>query len=545
MILRRLYLYLVSIAALGVLAFGLISLGDTILLFAFNRPDAQYSRSSLAGYTAMVVVAFPVWAVHQWFARRFAHRDSADRGSAIRRLYLYLACAGSAIGAAFALSSTVAAATQQQLDAFAYDPLAVAQSAWATAVLLAIWVFHYGTAARDRALVGEQGSSATLRRWYMYLALLVGLLMMLSGAQTLIQVAWVKAVQSLDVYTPMSSSLGELVGGALLWGFHARALATRFATDDRRSTLRAVEGFIAVGVSIVAALIGASQILYYGLARALGVDNPGGLGNNLLAGLAQPASYVLVYGVAWFLIRRRLSRDAASGEAARQAGIRRLYTNLVALVSMGAFAVGAAGLLGTLAELAEAPLIGVGEPSWRDPISLWLTLLIVGGAVWLAHWRQVPWLEERLALSRRLYVWAALLASVLAVLGGGIALLYVVFQQLFSAQPRLNDTANLAFGQALAVILVAAAVGIYHWRVMRSDAAARPAKIQAAGEPAETQVVIAPPAPTGREVPSQSAPDGRLFELSVVGATEDDVHQALANLPPKASYKLIPSDHTA
>jgi hypothetical protein len=131
------------------------------------------------------------------------------------------------------------------------------------------------------------------------------------------------------------------------------------------------------------------------------------------------------------------------------------------------------------------------------------------------------------------------------VLGGGIELLYVVFQQLFSAQPRLNDTANLAFGQALAVIVVAAAIGIYHWRVMRSDAAARPAKIQPTIEPAETPVVITPPAPTGHEVPTQPAPDGRLFELSVVGATEDDVHQALANLPPKASYKLIPSDHSA
>jgi hypothetical protein len=28
----------------------------------------------------------------------------------------------------------------------------------------------------------------------------------------------------------------------------------------------------------------------------------------------------------------------------------------------------------------------------------------------------------------------------------------------------------------------------------------------------------------------------------VVGATEDDVHQALANLPPQASYHLTPSD---
>jgi hypothetical protein len=536
-ILRRLYIYLVSIAALAVLAFGLANLGSTVLLFLLNSPDAQSSRSSLAGFTATVVVAFPVWAIHMWFGRRFARRDPAERASAIRRLYIYLACAGSSIGAAIAVAVSINNLLQQQLDGFAFDRVVVAQAAWDAIVLAAIWALHYRIAARDRAAAGEEGASATLRRWYMYLALLVGLFMLLVGAQGLIQAAWVKALNStLSNYQPVSTSAGELVGGLLLWGFHAQVLATRHLHDDRKSTLRAVEGFIAVGVSIVVALIGASQILYYGVARALGVDNPGGLGNDILAGLAQPASYVLVYGPAWFLIRRRLALDAATGEAARQAGMRRFNTNLVALVSMIALAVGAADLLAALAQAAEAPIIGVPAPDWKDPVSLGITLLVVGAAVWLAHWRQVPWLEERLALSRRLYLWAVLLGSVLAVLGGAIGLLYVVFQQAFSAQPRLNDTANLAFGQSLAVVVVAAAVGIYHWRVLRSDASTRPAKAERPAAP-----VIAVPAATNEHRPAVEVAPGTHYELSVVGATEDDVHQALSNLPPQASYKLVPS----
>src|SRR5258708_34579015 len=134
---------------------------------------------------------------------------------------------------------------------------------------------------------------------------------------------------------------------------------------------------MAVGGCSVVGLIGASQILYYGAARALGVDNPGGLGNDVLAGLGQPGSYVIVYGPTWFLIRRRLARDAANGEAARQAGMRRLYTNLVALVSMGALAVGAADLRGAVRQAAEAPIIGVPAPGWKDPVSLGAPLLSV------------------------------------------------------------------------------------------------------------------------------------------------------------------------
>src|SRR5712664_3735439 len=104
MILRRLYLYLVSAAGLGLLAAGLALLGSTVLLFVFNDPYAQDSRTQLAIYTAMTVVALPVWGAHFFFARRFAMRDPAERASAIRRLYLYWAAAGGALGFGFPLS---------------------------------------------------------------------------------------------------------------------------------------------------------------------------------------------------------------------------------------------------------------------------------------------------------------------------------------------------------------------------------------------------------------------------------------------------------
>jgi len=554
-ILRRLYIYLVSIAALIVLAFSLAQLGYPLIQLVFNSDAQAYNRAALAGYTAAVAVSFPVWAIHVWFGGRFARRDPAERASAIRRLYLYLACAGSSIGTAIALANTFALATQEQLDGAicpapgwstcsVFVQLGIAQAAWVTIVLAAIFAFHYPIAARDRAAVGEVGASATLRRWYMYIALFVGLFMMLAGAQQVIQVAWLRGLHSpLLNFMTLAGPAGELAAGFVLWSFHARLLATRYAKDDRGSTLRAVEGFIAVAICIAVALVGASQILYYSVARVLGVENPAGISNDLIAEFAQPASTMVVYGIAWFLIRLRLTRDAGSGEAARQAGMRRFYTNLAALVSMAALAVGAAGFLGTLLVQAEAQVIGVSAPDWKNPVSLWLTLMVVGGAVWLAHWRQVPWLGERQALGRRIYLWVALIGSVLAVLGGGIGLLYVVLQQMFSTQPRLGDTANLAFAQSLAVVVVAGIVGLYHWRVLRSDSAARPSK-------AEPSLAVAPAgvsAATAGPEPSHELEEtpGRHYELSIVGATEDDVHQALANLPPQASYKLVASDHPA
>jgi len=80
MILRRLYLYLVSTAGLVLLAVGLSMLGITLLLFAFNNPNAQDIRTQLAGFTAMTLVALPVWGVHFWFARRLAMRAFHSAG---------------------------------------------------------------------------------------------------------------------------------------------------------------------------------------------------------------------------------------------------------------------------------------------------------------------------------------------------------------------------------------------------------------------------------------------------------------------------------
>jgi hypothetical protein len=326
-----------------------------------------------------------------------------------------------------------------------------------------------------------------------------------------------------------------------VWGFNARVIATEHIAEDRNSTLRALEGFVAVGVSMVVALIGASQILYYGLARLLGVSHPGGTSGNIWADAAGPASQLIVFGVAWFLMQRRLTRDAASQEADRQAGVRRLYTNLASLVSLAVWAVGAAGLLWNLFEQLEASIIGVQAADWKDPVSLWLTLLVVGAAVWIAHWRPSPWAADRQSLSRKLYVWAALLGSILAVLAGGVGMINALLQQLFSSHPTVQATSNLDLGHYLAVIVVAAGVGIYHWRVLRADAAARPAR--AATQPAVTRPVAvaseAKPKPQQVEVLS---PHARRYSLVVTDATDDDVHQALSSLPPQASYKLTPTE---
>lgn len=541
MILRRLYLYLVSAAALALLAVGLTLLGATALLFVFGDPTADSSRPQLAIFTAMTVVALPVWGVHFWFARRFAMRDPFERASALRRLYLYWACLASSIAGMVVLAACLAQLLLPVLDGQTFNALFASQLGWAAIVSAVVFASHFWVASTDRAAVGEEGASATLRRWYMYAALLVGLLTLLYSATSLLNLSWTKLALASAQYLFISYAAGGALAGGLLWGFHARVIATRYIAEDRHSTLRAFEGFLAVAISIATALIGASQILYYALARLLGVGHPGGTSGNIWADAAGPASQLIVFGVAWFLIQRRLTRDAASQEADRQAAVRRLYTNLVSLVSLAVWAVGAAGLLWNLFEQLEAPIIGVEAAAWKDPVSLWVTLLVVGAAVWIAHWRPSPWAMDRQSLSRKLYVWAALLGSILAVLAGGVGMINALLRQLFSSHPTVQAASNLDFGHYLAVIVIAAGVGAYHWRVLRADAASRPAR--AAAQPAVTRpVAVASEAAKASPPAEVLSPHSRRYSLVVTDATDDDVHQALSSLPPQASYKLTPTE---
>ena len=105
----------------------------------------------------------------------------------------------------------------------------------------------------------------------------------------------------------------------------------------------------------------------------------------------------------------------------------------------------------------------------------------------------------------------------------------------------MNDAGNLDFGHYLAVIVVAAAIGVYHGRVLRADAAARPPKVAAVVAPI-AGVPVAATVPVETHTPEIADPHSRRYVLYVTAATDDDVHQALANLPPMASYKLTPAE---
>jgi hypothetical protein len=238
--------------------------------------------------------------------------------------------------------------------------------------------------------------------------------------------------------------------------------------------LRSVYLFLGLAVGVVGTLGATSVLLYYSVARLLGVEHPGGMGGSLLQAAAGPVSGIAVYGSLWAYQRAALRRQAtAFSEAPRQAGVRRLYTSLVALLALAVLAAGVAGLLWTLGDVLLVPGLMSGG-TWRDQVAAFATLALVGLPVWLLHWRPQPsMVDEAPSLARRLYLYLSLIAAALATIGSASAGLYTLLGVALGKSFGTDVAVDLA--HALAVGIVAATIGIYQWRVLRADSSRAPA----------------------------------------------------------------------
>jgi len=525
---RRLYVYLAAAASLALLVTGLAGAGAALLelLVRGGGSESTY-RQTIATSGAEIMVALPLWLMHWSLAQRMVRRDRAERGATLRRLYLYGVIGGLLIALGTLAYSAVNSALAIALSAGPGRGDATAagavRSSWELAVVVAFWAYTLRVATADRVTVGESGGSATLRRWYAYGAQFGALLVALIGAASLLDsilLGLVSRAVATGAGAVVAGAVAKTLAGLGIWLFHRHWTATSaISEDDRRSTLRAVYGFAIVAIAVAATLTGIGQIAYWTLARLLGVARPSGLSGDALTALRGPFAMLVVFGVAWALIRRDLALDAAGAEARRQSGVRRLYVHLVAIVALGALASGAAELLWGLVDQLAAPDAAITATDFRDRISLSVTLVLLGTVVWILHWRPAPAIEERLSLSRRIYLFAVLLASVLLGVGSAIWLGSQLLRLLLAVGSSHPD---LEMGHAFALLFVSVAIAAYHVRVLWVDTSIR----APSGGPARQAIP--------QEQTRESVPASIVVEIS--GATEEEVGQALAALPEGSRY---------
>ena len=559
---RRIYLYLMSGVALGVLGVGLAMLLDVILTSSGTLQHLYDgfggdSRQQVSQAIALLGVGVPVWAVHWWFVQRglasVRPGHEAERGSAIRALYLSIVLVVSlafwvngAIGLAQGLLADL---TQISPTFFIVDPV---NSATALAVGMLVWVFHGLVRRRDLAIGPVHGAAAWLPRLYVY-GVSLGALVISVGAVEAVVVGLVSTPPSADDYAGISLigfGLG-FVAWALIWLGHWRYATSRASADypqgiDERVSRTRLGAFIAtIVIASAFTLVGIVRTLEAVIRPMLGME-PGG--NESWASLvAAPLGIAIPWAIVWFAHTSWLHHDPAASDPLRRRHVSRLESHGVAAVALGFGAVALGWLIGLAIDAAFGGL-RTSDPTafpWKAEFSTWLPMAVVGTACWAWQWssvlarRRFNPEEEANSTIRRTFLYLTMGVALVAGLGSATVILYRLVGSLLGASLTGNAISELS--TPVGAVAVAVAVLVYHGLQLRRDQALRsegPASpVAPVGAPvaAVAPVVDVAPAPVGAP---QAAPVAALATdlsamtadraLVLVGPAGADLDVALA-----------------
>ena len=463
---RRLFLYGLAFAALITAASGLALLTGALLTLISGDVIAGEGASALAFGIAAGGVGFAVWALLWHAAQRSVERHPGEAVALGRKVYVYLVLGAAAITVAFSLTLFIG----DLIDGIGADlgDLAV-PLVWA-----GVWAFHW----RIESAEGQRSqAAATARRIYIYTLSVYGLILVAAGAAilggALLNAGYQTAFNGDNNPDGLPEAWSFLIVGAALWGTHW----LWFARGDASGLRQAVLYVLGVFGGTAAATGALSTLLVIFIRWPI---DPERSGSALEHFDAVPEAFVVLLvtaGVAAY--HRRIALSEASTAPGQGVRAQRAYRHLSAAIGLGTLWVSLSLLIAVAVGLGVPSAQGsfTGERWWGTPLSVGITLFVVGAGLWSWHWprlqsaaRSDP--DERTSLSRRAYLFTVFGVSVGAGLISLITLLYSVLEAALN-----NDlsTAVLDGGKwALGVVVTAAAVSVYHWLVVREDAAAAP-----------------------------------------------------------------------
>ena len=476
---RRWYVYLASAIALQAVVWAAIFLLRNLII-----PGMDVPKTELALQISVVIVGLPLYLVHWVWAERIAARDDDERFSLPRRLYLYSMMAAflaplisnafglvkSLLHLAFNVSprDDLTNLTPSQQVIFNLIPVII---------LILLWLYHWWVKRADDRITPESDASAIIRQLYIYLFCGTGLV--LASLATVNLLSWLMTTIAPSEISKavfgrifLSTEIARLVIGLCVWLVFWRLAQRYFYSPDERETesiVRKVYLYLVVFTAVITVVTTAALVLADIMGRLLNVPQTGDSGDIRL-----PLSIVISVGVVWayhaYVLRGDVAVAAAVGQ---QALVKRIYLYLMAGVGLAAVLI---GLGGDLSVLIRA-LVGRGFiVDLRQELSWFTAALIAGLPVWLANWRKaqiavtqpdLAGLEERRSFVRSFYLYFYLFVATMTVLGGAVYALSQLVGLAIGARNARGLTMDI--GQAIAFVLIAVAVWLYHGAILLQD----------------------------------------------------------------------------
>jgi ABC-type multidrug transport system fused ATPase/permease subunit len=472
---RRIYFYLVTLIALGILTSGIGQLLSLIFDVIFRNTTIthvggeafQIEQFSLG--LAMILIAGPLWFFFWRSIQKRITGNPEEIGSAIRKLFLNLVL----IITIFIALGTTGPSLRWLLDGaqLAYFPSGELATLIVTTV---IWFFHWQLSEKE----GHPSSAAkTLRRWYVYMLSGAGLVWLSTGIVQLISTTalflpfWGDEIAHGEFWsnTTQSGIAGILIGG-IGWYFHW----FRMARGDIESVLRQVYFYLlAISGGAIAALVALTITIYQFLKWILGTVTVSGGQHFQFLGWPLPT---LLIGIAIWGYHRQLVQEEQTQVVERRLSAQRVHLYLMSFLGLGTLVTGLMYLSGILLGLIIGSVgtsIAESHGGWKDPLSLCLALLIVGTPLWLYFWGKVLKLAEKggvtewRARSRRIFLYVVVGASIVALVTALVYIVYRVLNGLLQGDFGVQVLRNIRW--SLQILIVATPLLWYHWRIIRTD----------------------------------------------------------------------------
>ena len=448
---RRFFQYLLLFALMIVASVGL----SDLLGMLFQEPSlVAGDNSTLARALTFSLFGIPMFVLLAAWSRRRLQQDPDETRSLGWAFYATVAPLTALIVAMTALHGLVSAAlADHRFDGSALTQLVV----W-----FAVWLVHWTMASRMLDADRRQGQ--------LVLGSLIGLgttvagLVWLLGASLdalLVDRASTLLVQQQQ---PLAQAGATVVVGVPVWVVYW----LRNLSRARRTPLWF--GYVlpvGVGGSLVLALVGASIVLYQLLVWLIGEPASAQTAQHF-EGVPTAGACVIVGAVSWWY-----HRQVFTGATPARMEVTRVYEYLMAGIALVAAAVGVTMVVVALVEsLVPVAAVEVGTSVVNSLLS-GVTLLIVGGPLWLVFWSRIgratrdrgP--EELASPTRRIYLF------VLFGLGGVTAVVAVLVAAFLGIQDALQNGFDAQgvreMRTPVAILLATGAISGYHWLVYRQD----------------------------------------------------------------------------
>ena len=476
---RRLYFYLVAIISIEIVVWGLVGLIRSIV-----DQTVSGGADALAQALALILVGVPIFLIHWLWAQRISAKDEEEKSSTLRAVFLYAILLGTLIPViqnllSFIDRSLVEVTGLGVARAFSsFREQTLADNLIAILMNGIVAVYFWNVLRNEWATLIDKENFSDVRRLSRYVWMLYGLLMTVIGAQQILRFLF---------YTP-SNVLGELGrevvvnGTALLmigtpvWVYTWRVIQDSLSDSaEMGSTLRLGILYILALGGVITVITTSAIVVDIVVTRLLGGTSTF---RDFLADVRLPISVGVPLGMVWAYYGYWLNRHIeAIGDRVRQAGMKRIYNYILSFIGLVVSFVGVVLLLTFIIDMITSKAFLMGSDN-RSNLASSISSLIVGLPLWLMTWR--PMQAEALAqddlgdharrsVLRKTYLYLALFASVIGVMGTGVGLVYQLIKAVLTGDPGSDFVSTLL--NLVQVLFLFGVVLVYHLRVLRADGA--------------------------------------------------------------------------